>query len=844
MRREQMTPRAGIIPRPGINKLLEAGMEYPITSVIAGPGYGKTTAVADFCRSIQCKLAWLHLLPIDNDTGRFWNRLIDAFNEELPELANALKETAFPATLGAFDTFLRIFVNVCRDDKGTVLVLDNEECIHCELIHAFINSLIQAELDNLCVILISTRRSGTEKTIESGKHCLIGAGELGFSAEDIIVLFRLHGKEISMQRAEKLHEHTDGWPMALHLMAAQHDSSRRNQFGEISYLQVVAQIFERGYYDNYDPDLQLHLVKMTLLPSISLGVVKAVESVGLDRAMELFSQNAFISYDHPGGLFYFHKMYFRFLSQKQSLLDQETVYELFSTAGDWYCSNGFYREAMECFWGIRDYDRFISTIRSLPPVNRGTDMTFWILEKLNEFPEEYSTENPEVDFCRGFMHLNGVGIKMARESFLSVIERLESTEEKTPEQSALLGNTYAAMIEVSYALNNLDGMPYVKKALPLLPDGTDIRCDKTMVVGNNDVFFLPDGNAGTLEKMLLFNNEFAEYAKVLYRSSGSGFSSLFNAEAAYLSGNMQVAWEYSVKAFHTASTARMYDVASNAMFLQIRIAIFQGDCVKAQELLNDLTTYINAYMPIRLASLRDCAKGYFYLHMQDLKRIPGWLVDIRRFPCEMPIDIGRDRVICAASLYYIGDYEAALTSLLALDDLFNQRGLWQARLLADILRAACLLKMGDIKAASSSFWHAYDMTWRNNMTTCFAEFGQTTLSLLEAICARDRLQFDAKWLEKVLSDTKAFIKREAIMLRRYNTKSDEEQRVYEKLTPREKEVITYLAQGYTRENIASIMSISLHGVKKHIANIYRKLNAVNKMDAVNIAYAYGLIEAE
>jgi ATP/maltotriose-dependent transcriptional regulator MalT len=55
------------------------------------------------------------------------------------------------------------------------------------------------------------------------------------------------------------------------------------------------------------------------------------------------------------------------------------------------------------------------------------------------------------------------------------------------------------------------------------------------------------------------------------------------------------------------------------------------------------------------------------------------------------------------------------------------------------------------------------------------------------------------------------------------------------LTNREAEVLMSIAAGKTNQEIAEELSISLQTVKKHVANIFGKLNAHNRMDAVNKA---------
>jgi DNA-binding CsgD family transcriptional regulator len=52
------------------------------------------------------------------------------------------------------------------------------------------------------------------------------------------------------------------------------------------------------------------------------------------------------------------------------------------------------------------------------------------------------------------------------------------------------------------------------------------------------------------------------------------------------------------------------------------------------------------------------------------------------------------------------------------------------------------------------------------------------------------------------------------------------------LTKRESEVLQLLAKGMTRDEIANRLYISAETVKMHIKNIYRKLRAKNKVDAL------------
>ena len=53
------------------------------------------------------------------------------------------------------------------------------------------------------------------------------------------------------------------------------------------------------------------------------------------------------------------------------------------------------------------------------------------------------------------------------------------------------------------------------------------------------------------------------------------------------------------------------------------------------------------------------------------------------------------------------------------------------------------------------------------------------------------------------------------------------------ITPREQEVLNWLARGHTYGEIAMQLGISSETVKMHLKKIYRKLNVGNKIEALN-----------
>lgn len=63
----------------------------------------------------------------------------------------------------------------------------------------------------------------------------------------------------------------------------------------------------------------------------------------------------------------------------------------------------------------------------------------------------------------------------------------------------------------------------------------------------------------------------------------------------------------------------------------------------------------------------------------------------------------------------------------------------------------------------------------------------------------------------------------------------------EPLTPREREVLDRLADGFSNREIAARLDISEHTAKFHVASVLGKLGAANRADAVRRGIRRGLV---
>ena len=64
------------------------------------------------------------------------------------------------------------------------------------------------------------------------------------------------------------------------------------------------------------------------------------------------------------------------------------------------------------------------------------------------------------------------------------------------------------------------------------------------------------------------------------------------------------------------------------------------------------------------------------------------------------------------------------------------------------------------------------------------------------------------------------------------------------LTPREREVLTMVAQGYTNKEIASVLEITVKTVESHKSNAMEKLEIRSRAELVRFALAQGWLSAQ
>lgn len=217
--------RRETVPRPRLRRELDAARDCPLTLVSAPAGYGKTTALVDWCGTLDAERAWVSLVEQDNDPKRFCARLLSALDELWP----AGVWPAQQALLGGSDlveTVIPLIVDAISREVGgreLVVVLDDYEVVTDKACHTVVAALIDALPAGARLVIASRThphlRLGARRA--AGTVAEIGTAELAFAEAEAERL--LNGSlrlRLDSALVAEIHDRVEGWPAGLSLIAS------------------------------------------------------------------------------------------------------------------------------------------------------------------------------------------------------------------------------------------------------------------------------------------------------------------------------------------------------------------------------------------------------------------------------------------------------------------------------------------------------------------------------------------------------------------------------------------------------------------------------------------------
>jgi ATP/maltotriose-dependent transcriptional regulator MalT len=224
-------PQRHLLPRPALTAKLRAALDYRLTLVQAGTGYGKSTALAALDDG-SLPLFWYSASEADADPQRFLSYLIAAFRVRLPDLSSLpqalLHEASQQVNQANGEAWAQVaeaLANALHDalTQPALLVVDDYHFVsHSLEVNALAERLIAYMPPSLHAI-VATRYPLDSPALVAwrvrGEVLEINRDALAFQPAEIEALFReTYGMQLTADEVVALAHQTEGWPIALQLV--------------------------------------------------------------------------------------------------------------------------------------------------------------------------------------------------------------------------------------------------------------------------------------------------------------------------------------------------------------------------------------------------------------------------------------------------------------------------------------------------------------------------------------------------------------------------------------------------------------------------------------------------
>lgn len=802
--------RPKLLYRKRIKTILETYICKPLIVIIAPIGFGKTTAVKQFLKDKDSTIQiWFELLQNETDDDSIWYQLCNILSKYDLDIAMKLKKYGLP--LNNLEAERLVDIISKSIGKEVIFVLDGFDSNKSKVLNNFMEILVCKNIANLHIIITSRELPALNyKKLECKKLCeTLFINDLLFTIEEESEFFKLNGYTLSNYEKTILFEYTEGWAAGIYLALLSY--SQTNSF---SNLEKHNNLIETTFYNKLDNNVKNCIMELSIADEFTteqaLYITKDKKSVS--EIKKIAEKKYFIEY--TDGVYRFHTILKKFAYEQliQSKISLNSILNLY---GMWYLKNEKIDLAIDYYFKAKNYEQMLSTIENYPEQMINMDLKS-VFSLFKSIPNKIRLKYPLAHMIFTYFCIINLDLSYSKD-ILNKIKVLFR------DILNIKNGHILAEINILESLANFDNLDKLIEHLKLAHNilkgnSSKLPCkDMLLTLGTPYSIFIYYKQLGKLKSTIrTLEVDFCYYCSTIINCE-VGYNYLIVAEYLFGIGEFYKAELFIHKAMFKANLKNQFNIIINCLYMLMWISILNeklDDFQDYNKTLISLKDKVNSKILIKDIEL---GLGYIYLCIDELDKVPKWIIDSDLPQCSTFVkNIGYiyiiyGKLICSKGLFF--KLKVYAESLLENDKLNNYVFI---TIYMNIFNAIATYNLYGLETAKPHLTKAINLSKQDNIIMPFIENFLFIIPLLEG--------FEDEYVQTILKLCRK------VKLSVNNLNVIEHKTI---LTKREAEIMNLVAKGYKNVEISEMLNIMPVTVEKILSNVYKKLNAKNRASAVS-----------
>ena len=360
------------VPRAVLLDHLEASTRTPVAAVLAPPGYGKTTLLAQWAARDPRAFGWLTLDRRDNDPSVLLRSLAAAVDRIEPVGWETLDALDAPGAPDVDAVLPRLGSALSLAALPAVLVLDDVHLLHNRVCLDAVTRLIDylPPGSQLAVAGRGEPPLPLARLRAEGRMVEIGPEDLAMDAAEAHALLAQGDIDLARVDVAEVVRRTEGWPVALHFAALSLGAGGRRAAPLAGDDRFLVDYVQSELLSGLPPRLVSFLTRCSVLERLSGPLCDAVLATtgSADLLESLARSNLLVApLDRRRQWYRLHRLFRELLGSRLERREPALAVELNRRAAEWCEDNGLPESAVEYAIAAGDADRAARVVVDLAP---------------------------------------------------------------------------------------------------------------------------------------------------------------------------------------------------------------------------------------------------------------------------------------------------------------------------------------------------------------------------------------------------------------------------------------------------------------------------------------------